>query len=261
MLDAALTAMFGDYRLGSSQVFRVRRRCRHVITENARVLASEAALARGDVARFGQLMNEAHESMSRDYEASCAEVDTLAALCRAQEGVLGARVTGAGWGGCVVALARRAARRTCWRRSPSATGGRPVCPARASYAPRRRARARCVEDLTIPDLGVFGPEDGLHLLPACSDGRFRPGRPWRGLGDGDRRWQGRIHRVRRPYLSLRPLGARLPGLLPRASRPPGAACAGSTDGSRRHQRAAASVSGSASSSRRPPACSAIRTSP
>ncbi|MEJ5198861.1 MAG: galactokinase, partial [Anaerolineae bacterium] len=44
------------------------------------------------------------ESMSRDYEASCAEVDTLVALCRECDGVLGARVTGAGWGGCVVAL-------------------------------------------------------------------------------------------------------------------------------------------------------------
>jgi len=104
VLDDALAAMFADYRLDADQVFRVRRRCRHVITENARVLASEAALAAGDVRRFGALMNAAHESMSRDYEASCPEVDTLAALCRECDGVLGARVTGAGWGGCVVAL-------------------------------------------------------------------------------------------------------------------------------------------------------------
>ncbi len=104
VLDDELAAMFADYRLDEDQVFRVRRRCRHVITENARVLASEAALAAGDVRRFGELMNESHESMSRDYEASCPEVDTLVALCRECEGVLGARVTGAGWGGCVVAL-------------------------------------------------------------------------------------------------------------------------------------------------------------
>jgi galactokinase len=103
-LDDALAVMFADYRLDEDQVFRVRPRCRHVITENARVLASEAALAAGDVARFGRLMNAAHESMSRDYAASCPEVDTLAALCRECDGVLGARVTGAGWGGCVVAL-------------------------------------------------------------------------------------------------------------------------------------------------------------
>lgn len=104
VLDDSLVAMFADYRLAEDQVFRVRPRCRHVITENARVLASEAALAAGDVQRFGQLMNAAHESMSRDYEASCPEVDALAALCRECTGVLGARVTGAGWGGCVVAL-------------------------------------------------------------------------------------------------------------------------------------------------------------
>jgi galactokinase len=103
-LDDPLAAMFADYRLAGDQVYRVRSRCRHVITENARVLASEAALAAGDVARFGQLMNAAHESMSRDYAASCPEVDTLAELCRACDGVLGARVTGAGWGGCVVVL-------------------------------------------------------------------------------------------------------------------------------------------------------------
>jgi galactokinase len=104
VLAASLTAMFADYGLAGDQVYRVRSRCRHVITENARVLASEAALAVGDVARFGRLMNAAHESMSHDYAASCPEVDTLAELCRACDGVLGARVTGAGWGGCVVAL-------------------------------------------------------------------------------------------------------------------------------------------------------------
>jgi len=103
-LDEPLAAMFADYRLADDQVYRVQPRCRHVITENARVLASEAALATGDVRRFGGLMNVAHESMSRDYAASCPEVDALAGLCRACEGVLGARVTGAGWGGCVVAL-------------------------------------------------------------------------------------------------------------------------------------------------------------
>ena len=106
LLDEPLDAMFADYRLRDDQVYRVRARCRHVITENARVLASEQALAAGDVLRFGRLMNESHFSMSRDYEASCQEVDVLADLCRRSDGVLGARVTGAGWGGCVVALVR-----------------------------------------------------------------------------------------------------------------------------------------------------------
>ncbi len=103
-LDPALEAMFADYRLDDGQVYRVRSRCRHVISENARVLQSESALAAGDVRRFGQLMNDSHWSMSRDYQASCPEVDVLSELCRACDGVLGARVTGAGWGGCVVAL-------------------------------------------------------------------------------------------------------------------------------------------------------------
>jgi galactokinase len=104
MLDEPLDAMFVDFRLSDDQVYRVRRRCRHVITENARVVASEQVLSAGDVLRFGCLMNESHFSMSRDYEASCQEVDILADLCRRSDGVLGARVTGAGWGGCVVAL-------------------------------------------------------------------------------------------------------------------------------------------------------------
>jgi galactokinase len=104
MLDEPLEAMFADFRLSDHQVYRVRQRCQHVITENARVLASEQALSSGDVLWFGSLMNESHFSMSRDYEASCQEVDVLADLCRKSDGVLGARVTGAGWGGCVVAL-------------------------------------------------------------------------------------------------------------------------------------------------------------
>jgi galactokinase len=104
LLDGALDSMFADYGLADDQVYCVRPRCRHVLTENARVLESEHALAAGDVSRFGHLMNESHFSMSRDYEASCLEVDTLAALCRECAGVAGSRVTGAGWGGCVVTL-------------------------------------------------------------------------------------------------------------------------------------------------------------
>ena len=61
----------------------------------------------GQVERFGALMNAAHASMSGDYGASCPEVDRLAALVRNQERVFGARITGAGWGGGVVALVRQ----------------------------------------------------------------------------------------------------------------------------------------------------------
>jgi galactokinase len=107
-LDRAwLCALIDDHRLDPGGAFSVLPRCRHVITENARVLEGVAALREGRVERFGALMNAAHVSMSADYGASCHEVDCLAALVRAQEGVLGARITGAGWGGGVVALVRQ----------------------------------------------------------------------------------------------------------------------------------------------------------
>jgi galactokinase len=102
-----LRDLIADHRLDEGAPFAVLPRCRHVITENARVVDGVAALRAGQVARFGALMNQAHASMSADYGASCPEVDTLAEIVRAQEGVLGARITGAGWGGGVVALVRR----------------------------------------------------------------------------------------------------------------------------------------------------------
>jgi galactokinase len=102
-----LDELIADHRLGAGRAFEVLPRCRHVITENARVLEGVAALREGQAERFGTLMNAAHASMSGDYGASCPEVDRLAELVRAQEGVLGARITGAGWGGGVVALVRQ----------------------------------------------------------------------------------------------------------------------------------------------------------
>lgn len=81
-----------------------RRRARHVVTEDARTLASVAALKAGDIAQFGQLMNASHISLQNDYEVSCKELDALAAAARSIEGVYGARMTGAGFGGCTVSL-------------------------------------------------------------------------------------------------------------------------------------------------------------
>jgi len=104
-----LDDLITDHRLGAGRAFEVLPRCRHVIAENARVLEGVAALRAGQVDRFGALMNAAHASMSGDYGASCPEVDRLAELVRGQAGVLGARITGAGWGGGVVALARQGA--------------------------------------------------------------------------------------------------------------------------------------------------------
>ena len=88
---------------------RVRARCRHVHSENRRVQATIAALEAGDVAAVGRLLNEAHASARDDYSISCPELEALVEAARAVEGTVGARLTGAGWGGCIVALVRQEA--------------------------------------------------------------------------------------------------------------------------------------------------------
>jgi galactokinase len=75
-----------------------------VVTENARTLRAAAALERGDAAEVGRLMDESHRSLRDDFEVSRAELDTIVALARSHEGCHGARMTGAGFGGCAVAL-------------------------------------------------------------------------------------------------------------------------------------------------------------
>ena len=84
----------------------VRRRCRHVVTEDARVRESIGALADGDLERFGALLNASHDSLRDDYEVSGPELDLLVRIARETEGVLGSRLTGAGFGGCTVSLVR-----------------------------------------------------------------------------------------------------------------------------------------------------------
>jgi galactokinase len=83
---------------------KVRQRCRHIIYENERVLKSVAALRAGDLAAFGQLMNESHASLRDDYEVSCPELDIMAEAAWKVNGVYGSRMTGAGFGGCTVSL-------------------------------------------------------------------------------------------------------------------------------------------------------------
>ncbi len=83
-----------------------RKRARHVITEDARTLEGVAALKAGDIARFGELMNASHESLKNDYEVSCAELDAMVGAARSIPGVFGARMTGAGFGGCTVSLVK-----------------------------------------------------------------------------------------------------------------------------------------------------------
>jgi galactokinase len=84
----------------------VRRRARHVVTENARVRAFADALAAGDLPTLGALMRAGHASLRDDYEVSTPVVDALVAHLDAVDGVLGTRMTGGGFGGCVVALTR-----------------------------------------------------------------------------------------------------------------------------------------------------------
>jgi galactokinase len=80
------------------------RRCRHVISENHRVLAAVEALRRGDCERFGALMAESHRSLRDDYEVSCPELDAMVAATAQIPGVYGARMTGGGFGGCTINL-------------------------------------------------------------------------------------------------------------------------------------------------------------
>lgn len=82
----------------------IMRRCRHVISENERVLACEKLLDSGDLIGFGKLMNASHESLRSDFEVSCTELDLLVGITQKHNGVLGARMTGAGFGGCTVAI-------------------------------------------------------------------------------------------------------------------------------------------------------------
>jgi galactokinase len=80
------------------------KRARHVITENTRTVAAAEALLRHDMAELGRLMAEAHLSYSRDFEASCVEADAMVALAQGLPGLIGARLTGGGFGGCTVNL-------------------------------------------------------------------------------------------------------------------------------------------------------------
>jgi len=93
-------------RLGASLPDLILRRCRHVIEENARVLDAVKALEMGDVIKLGELMDASHESLRTDYEVSSDELDALVDAAREIPGTLGARMTGAGFGGCTVNLVK-----------------------------------------------------------------------------------------------------------------------------------------------------------
>jgi len=80
------------------------RRVRHVVSEHDRVSRAASRLSSGDIEGFGELLNESHRSLQQDYEVTGHELDTLIDLAQQQPGVLGARMMGAGFGGCGLVL-------------------------------------------------------------------------------------------------------------------------------------------------------------
>jgi galactokinase len=104
---------------------RLHRRARHVVTENERVRAFADALVAGDVAALGEAMAAGHASLRDDFEVSTPRLDALVTDLVARPGVIGARLTGAGFGGCAVALCRPGALDVGWVLRPS-SGARVV---------------------------------------------------------------------------------------------------------------------------------------
>lgn len=84
----------------------VRRRCRHVISENERTVQAARALESGSIGEMGKLMNASHDSLRDDYQVSCRELDIMVEIARSLPGVEGARMTGGGFGGCTINLVR-----------------------------------------------------------------------------------------------------------------------------------------------------------
>ena len=84
----------------------LQKRAKHCVYENQRVLDAVTALGKGDLSALGRLLNESHKSLKEDYEVTGIELDTLAETAQKQTGCLGARMTGAGFGGCAIALVR-----------------------------------------------------------------------------------------------------------------------------------------------------------
>jgi len=129
------------------------RRFRHVVTEAARVWQAETAMAAGDLAAFGRLLDASHHSLRDDYEVSHPELDRLVELAR-EAGAVGARLTGAGFGGSIVALCRAT-------RAPAVVGAL----RERFYAPRGAAADVARHMFTAE------PSDGAEVLtPGASPG-------------------------------------------------------------------------------------------
>jgi galactokinase len=116
-----------------------------VVTEIARTLQAAEALKAGDLAGFGELMDASHASLRDDYEVSCSELDVMVEAAREVPGCLGARLTGAGFGGCAVALVEPAAVE--------------------AFIPQTAARYQAATSLE-PALYAVRASDGLHVGPS-----------------------------------------------------------------------------------------------
>ncbi|HEX3374686.1 MAG TPA: galactokinase [Edaphobacter sp.] len=138
--DATLDDLEACRDLMSAASFK---RCRHIITENARVLEAREALVAGDMAGFGALMVEAHASFRDDFAASCEEVDMLVVIATQQKECFGARITGGGFGGCTVNVVR------------AEDADRFVATLRREYAAKTGIEADCF---------VCTPSDGAFAL-------------------------------------------------------------------------------------------------
>jgi galactokinase len=95
-------------RSGAPLEATVRRRARHVVAENARTLAAAEAMRRGDAATLGRLLDASHQSLREDFEVSSPALEAMVACAQGDGAAYGARLTGAGFGGCAVALVRGA---------------------------------------------------------------------------------------------------------------------------------------------------------
>lgn len=97
-----------EFRARADQLDPVtRRRARHVVSENQRTLDAARAMETGEAGKLGQLINASHESLRDDFEVTNSQLDQIVAIARTTSGCLGARMTGAGFGGCALALVRR----------------------------------------------------------------------------------------------------------------------------------------------------------
>ncbi|MCY4409810.1 MAG: galactokinase [Caldilineaceae bacterium] len=125
----------------------VYRRCLHVVSENERVQDAVAALAKGDFKMVGQLMDASHASLRDDYEVSSGALDSMVEAMHSHPGCLGARLTGAGFGGCAVALVQAGTEKEV----------------------RETVRERYAKAMNVwPEVYISAPSSGARVLPLFS---------------------------------------------------------------------------------------------